>query len=119
MRSAPALPSCGDPGAHRTGWARKAGQDWSPYADPHGSLRLIPVRWQPPVRDFQHTSRLLVDVAVAIAGGAETISNVQALADQPDLRGAPGQKASSAARFSSSRSVPPTDSTSASTRRPG
>jgi len=38
-------------------------------------------------RSGHDPGRVLVDVAVAIADGAETISDVQALADQPDLRG--------------------------------
>jgi len=38
-------------------------------------------------RSGHDPGRVLVDVAVAIADGAETISDVQALADQPDLHG--------------------------------
>ena len=38
-------------------------------------------------RSGHDPGRVLVDVAVAIADGAETISDVRALGDQPDLRG--------------------------------
>jgi len=38
-------------------------------------------------RSGHDPGRVLVDVAVAIADGAETISDVQVLADQPDLHG--------------------------------
>ncbi len=38
-------------------------------------------------RSGHDPGRVLADLAVAIADGAETISDVQALADQPDLHG--------------------------------
>ena len=38
-------------------------------------------------RSGHDPGRVLIDVAVAIADGAETISDVQALAEQPDLHG--------------------------------
>ncbi len=48
------------------------------------SEALHPLRQR---RSGHDPGRVLVDVAVAIADGAETISDVQALADQPGLHG--------------------------------